>query len=151
MVFPSGAILSPRTSGATAHEPALPGPGDFRPGPRPFRLGAPGATPWAETPAAGDTRGRGRAAARSLPGSVPEKPSLGVKHLPGVAQALSVNGNQPGQKWGSVPAEREGARNPGIVGERGGSQEGCGDSGVYCRRTGVKGTWDYFVLLVQLF
>lgn len=81
-----------------------------------------GATPWAETPAAGDTRGRGGAAARSLPGSVPEKPSLGVKHLPGVAQALSVNGNQPGQKWGSVPAEREGARNPGIVGERGGSQ-----------------------------
>lgn len=28
---------------------------------------------------------------------------------------------------------------------------GCGDLGVYCRRTGVKGTWDYFVLLVQLF
>lgn len=75
----------------------------------------------------------------------------GVKSLPIVTEVLRMNEKQPGREWGSVSAEGELGRNTELLERKEVVKErGCRDASVNCR-IGVKGAWDFFVVLVQLF
>lgn len=128
------------------------GPGDFRLEPRPFRSGVPQGP--CGCAGGGDTGGWRHPVAGKGCGSVLFLVAFagnlvsGGEGLPTVSEALRMNENQPGREWASVPAEGEYVRNPELLERKEVIKElGCRDAG----GIGVKGTRDFFVLLMQLF